>query len=272
MTSHRQRLKWLSSSPSTRSGYTDVSACSFMARTPLETACGRRAAPSFKGLPRATYAAARSASVDRGEAETSPFARAPEVPRTDLLLRRILLLYAAPLRKLTLRRGGADVLMSRAKTRTACPLAGGVQPRAQPAIPAHALPSEGGSTRCLSRRARSAKRSPSPSSTCRRSPVHRDTGVGTCMQGGSAAWRWRLRGVSQAEAATAISDAQVGRRRCPAEGSLAGRLPPGASAPVKARSVSLRDRLAAHGRSLARGGVPALLELVADADDGVDGR
>src|ERR1051325_10893770 len=73
LTSHRQRLRWLSSSPSTRSGYTDVLACSFMARTPLETACWRRTAPSFKGLPTATYAAARSASVDRGEAEMSLF-------------------------------------------------------------------------------------------------------------------------------------------------------------------------------------------------------
>src|ERR1044072_2291656 len=73
LTSHRQRLRWLSRSPSTRSGYTDVLACSFMARTPLEAACWRRPPPDFKDLPTATSAAARSARVDRGEAETSLF-------------------------------------------------------------------------------------------------------------------------------------------------------------------------------------------------------
>jgi hypothetical protein len=46
--------------------------------------------------------------------------------------------------------------MSRAKARAACPLAGGVQPRGQRAIPAHVLLSEGGSTRCLSRSGKSS--------------------------------------------------------------------------------------------------------------------
>ena len=49
-----------------------VSACSFMARAPLDTACRRRRR-RLQGLPRVTCAGARSASGDRGGAETIPF-------------------------------------------------------------------------------------------------------------------------------------------------------------------------------------------------------
>src|SRR6187397_116012 len=59
LTSHRQRLRGSSRSPSTCSGYVDGAACSFMARTPLESACRRGGSDPFVGS---------------------------EAPRTDLLL------------------------------------------------------------------------------------------------------------------------------------------------------------------------------------------
>ena len=88
LTSHSQRLRWPSSSPSTCSGYGDGAACSVTARTPLNKTCRRRRR-RLQGLSRVTSAAAMSASGDRGAAETIP-SQDPEVPRTDLLLDLIL--------------------------------------------------------------------------------------------------------------------------------------------------------------------------------------
>src|SRR4051794_3102902 len=85
-------------SPSTRSGYTDGPACSFMARTPLNTGMWRRRR-RLQGLPRVTCAVARSTSGDRGGAETIPLVGTQKVPCTALLLRLTVLAIARTHRK-----------------------------------------------------------------------------------------------------------------------------------------------------------------------------
>ncbi len=85
LTSHSQRLRWPSSSPSTRSGYRDGAACSFMARTPLTTGMSAPAAPTSKvsrESPRRCYERERRSR--RGGSDPVPGSRSAA---RDLLLR-----------------------------------------------------------------------------------------------------------------------------------------------------------------------------------------
>src|SRR3954469_12877002 len=100
LTSHSQRLRWSSSGPSTRSGYPDGTACSFIARAPLMTGIWAPGGAVFKVSRGPPALPDGQASVDRGGAEAIPAVRNPEVPRTDLLLRPTLLAPAPPRRNL----------------------------------------------------------------------------------------------------------------------------------------------------------------------------
>ena len=99
LTSHSQRLRWPSSlalEAQRIHGWGGVHVHGTHSSRNRHVGAGRR---RLQGLPRVTGAAARGASGDRGWAETIPFVRNPEVPRTDLLLRLSLLPFAGTLRK-----------------------------------------------------------------------------------------------------------------------------------------------------------------------------